>query len=199
MNSVRVKICGLRSVNDIEIVNKYLPDYVGFVFADFSKRYIDFATAGKLKTLLDLKIKAVGVFVNEDPEKIISLLDDGVIDIAQLHGAEDEGYIRYIKEKSGKPVIKAFNMNKPYEAESIENSPADYILLDSGSGTGKTFDWTKPESIRRPYFLAGGLSPDNVAEAVKKLHPFAVDVSSGVEMNGIKDETLIRRFFNELI
>lgn len=199
MRNVRVKICGLRSKNDIETANKYLPDYIGFVFADFSKRYIDFETAGKLKALLRPEIKAVGVFVNEDVEKVISLLDDGVIDIAQLHGAEDEEYIRYIKGKSGKPVIKAFNMNKPYEAESIENSPADYILLDSGSGTGKTFDWTKPESIRRPYFLAGGLSPDNVAEAVKKLHPFAVDVSSGVEMNGIKDKTLIRRFFNELI
>ena len=122
MRNVRVKICGLRSKNDIETANKYLPDYIGFVFADFSKRYIDFETAGKLKALLRPEIKAVGVFVNEDVEKVISLLDDGVIDIAQLHGAEDEEYIRYIKGKSGKPVIKAFNMNKPYEAESEKPS-----------------------------------------------------------------------------
>lgn len=194
MNSVRVKICGLRSVNDIEIVNKYLPDYIGFVFADFSKRYIDFATAGKLKTLLNLKIKAVGVFVNEDPEKIISLLDDGVIDIAQLHGAEDEEYIRHIKEETGRPVIRAFNMNKIESTDIVMDSPADYVLLDSGTGSGKTFDWTRLKGIKRPYFLAGGLSLDNVEEAVRILQPFAVDVSSGVETNGFKDETLIKEF-----
>ena len=140
----------------------------------------------------------MGVFVNEAEDSVIKLLKDGIIDIAQLHGSEDEEYIRHIKQETGRPVIHAFNMNKIESTDIVMDSPADYVLLDSGTGSGKTFDWTRLKGIKRPYFLAGGLSLDNVEEAVRILQPYAVDVSSGVETNGFKDETLIKEFINKI-
>ena len=198
MQKVRIKICGLRTEKDINTVNIYRPDYIGFVFADFSKRYINAEQAERLKKALDPGIAAVGGFVNEAEDSVIKLLKDGIIDIAQLHGSEDEEYIRHIKEETGRPVIRAFNMNKIESTDIVMDSPADYVLLDSGTGSGKTFDWTRLKGIRRPYFLAGGLSLDNVEEAVRILQPYAVDVSSGVETNGFKDETLIKEFINKI-
>lgn len=200
----RVKICGLKSPQDIEIVNEYKPDYIGFVFADFSKRYVTPEQALELKKLLKPEIKSVGVFVNERIDVIMSILESGAIDIVQLHGNEDEEYvaelreqIRFSKVLSPEPeIIQVFNMNKIQNLSDIQKTSADYILLDSGYGTGQTFDWEKLKDIDKPFFLAGGLSLENVEQAIREIAPFAVDVSSGVETQGSKDRSKVERFIN---
>ena len=142
-------------------------------------------------------------FVNEDRDKVVKAAKKGIIDMIQLHGSETEDEIKYIQRKTGKPVIKAFRMPKSVDGdvseldsliEDVMASPADYVLIDSGMGSGKTFDWSLLDGIDREYFLAGGLSPVNVAEAVNGLHPFAVDVSSGIEKDGVKDRELMEAF-----
>ena len=201
----KIKICGLKRIEDIEAVNELCPDYVGFVFADFSYRYVDKETAVRLKGRLDPRIKAVGVFVNEDYNYVAELLNEGVIDIAQLHGDEDEVYIERLrgltsdnedeaKSADSEKIIKAFNMSKIGNVSEIENSSADMVLVDSGTGSGKTFDWTRLKEIKRPYILAGGLGISNIAEAISVLHPYGVDVSSGVETDKLKDVNKMRSF-----
>ncbi|MCR4845450.1 MAG: phosphoribosylanthranilate isomerase [Eubacterium sp.] len=201
----RIKICGLKRIEDIEAVNELCPDYVGFVFADFSHRYVDKEAAVKLKERLDPRIKAVGVFVNEDYNYVAELLNEGVIDMAQLHGDEDEVYIerlrgltsdneREAKSADSEKIIKAFNMSKIGSVSEIDNSSADMVLVDSGTGSGKTFDWTRLSEIKRPYILAGGLGVQNIAEAVNTLQPYGVDVSSGVETDKLKDVNKMRSF-----
>ena len=185
----KIKLCGLSRPCDIEAANELKPDYIGFVFAPKSKRYVTPEKAMELKSLLAPEIQTVGVFVNEKPENIAKLLQDGIIDIAQLHGAEDEDYITRLRQLTDKPIIKACRIETTYDIENAEQSTADYILLDSGAGTGTVFDWQLIQDIKRPYFLAGGLSPDNAADAINTLHTYAVDVSSGIETNGIKDKT----------
>ena len=148
----------------------------------------------KLREQLSPAIQAVGVFVNERIERIAGLLNSGVIDMAQLHGGEDNGYIAALRALTGKPVIKAFQITGRESVISAENSAADLILLDSGAGTGSAFDWSLIQDIRRPYFLAGGLDAGNAAEAAARLHPFAVDVSSGIETNGSKDRAKMEAF-----
>ena len=183
----KIKFCGLTRKADIEAANTLKPDFIGFVFAKDSRRYIPPENAAVLKSRLSPEISAVGVFVNERPESIASLLDKGVIDLAQLHGDEDEAYISRLKELTGKPVIKAFRITSASEAMRASASSADMILLDSGTGSGRTFNWQLIKEIRRPYFLAGGLDPVNVSDAVRLLHPWAVDVSSCIETDGFKD------------
>ena len=192
----KIKLCGLSRPQDIEAANALGPEYIGFVFAKGSRRYVSPETAAELKSKLDPSIRAVGVFVNEAPEEVARLLNEGIIDIAQLHGAEDEAYIRKLRELADKPVIKAFRM----DAEDAESVPArasecsaDAILLDSGAGSGMTFNWKALKNFTREYFLAGGLNPDNVAEAIRELHPAAVDVSSGIETEGRKDAAKMRQ------
>lgn len=186
MNNVKIKFCGLFREEDIEYVNKLNPDYIGFVFAK-SKRQITEEKAIDLKNKLKSNIKVVGVFVDEDIEKIIDLLSNGVIDIAQLHGNEREEDIKNIKNKSKKQVIKAIRVTTSEDIESWKNSCADFLLLDNGQGTGKTFDWNNIKNLNRPFFLAGGLSIDNIKEAIEKVSPMAIDISSGIESNGVKD------------
>lgn len=186
MNNVKIKFCGLFREEDIEYVNKLNPDYIGFVFAK-SKRQITEEKAIDLKNKLKSNIKVVGVFVDEDIEKIIDLLSNGVIDIAQLHGNEREEDIKNIKNKSKKQVIKAISVTSSEDIESWKNSCADFLLLDNGQGTGKTFDWNNIKNLNRPFFLAGGLSIDNIKEAIEKVSPMAIDISSGIESNGVKD------------
>ena len=183
----KIKFCGLKRKADIEAANALKPDYIGFVFAKDSRRYISPENAAVLKSRLSSEISAVGVFVNERPEYIASLLDDGLIDLAQLHGNEDEAYIDRLKGLTGKPVIKAFRISSASEAVKASASSADMILLDSGTGSGRTFNWQLIKEIRRPYFLAGGLDPVNAGDAVRLLDPWAVDVSSGIETDGLKD------------
>lgn len=186
MNNIKIKFCGLFREEDIEYVNKLNPDYIGFVFAK-SKRQITKEKAIDLKNKLKSNIKVVGVFVDEDIEKIIDLLSNGVIDIAQLHGNEREEDIKNIKNKSKKQVIKAIRVTTSEDIESWKNSCADFLLLDNGQGTGKTFDWNNIKNLNRPFFLAGGLSIDNIKEAIEKVSPMAIDISSGIESNGVKD------------
>lgn len=186
MNNVKIKFCGLFREDDIEYVNKLNPDYIGFVFAK-SKRQITKEKAIDLKNKLKSNIKAVGVFVDEDIEKIIDLLSNGVIDIAQLHGNEREEDIKTIKDKSKKQVIKAIRVTSTEDIEIWKNSCADFLLLDNGQGTGKTFNWNNIKSFNRAFFLAGGLSIDNIKEAIEKVSPMAIDISSGIESNGVKD------------
>ena len=183
----KIKFCGLKRKADIEAANALKPDYIGFVFAKDSPRYISPENAAVLKSRLSPEISAVGVFVNERPESIASLLNDGVIDLAQLHGDEDEAYISWLKVLTGKPVIKAFRITSTSEAMEASASSADMILLDSGTGSGRTFNWQLIKGLRRPYFLAGGLDPVNAGDAVRLLNPWAVDVSSGIETDGLKD------------
>ena len=186
MNNIKIKFCGLFREEDIEYVNKLNPDYIGFVFAK-SKRQITREKAINLKNKLKSNIKAVGVFVDEDIEKIIDLLSNGVIDIAQLHGNEREEDIKTIKEKTKKQVIKAIRVTSTEDIEIWKNSCADFLLLDNGQGTGKAFDWNNVKNLNRPFFLAGGLSIDNIKEAIEKVSPMAIDISSGIESNGVKD------------
>ena len=148
--------------------------------------------AEELKAMLAPGIQAVGVFVNEEPEQIVSLLEAGTIDVAQLHGQEDEAYIRRIQKNTGHQVIKAFSVKTAQDIENALKSPADYILLDQGGGgTGQTFDWSLIPEIDRPFFLAGGLGADNLETAVRTIHPYAVDLSSSVETDGMKDRDKI--------
>ena len=184
----KIKLCGLSRPCDIQTANELMPEYIGFVFAPKSKRYIDPQQAAQLKELLSPDIRAVGVFVDEAPDTVAALLNNGIIEIAQLHGSEDEAYIQRLRQRTDQPIIKAFQIKSRHDLAKAKACTADHILLDSGAGTGNVFDWSVLQDVKRPYFLAGGLSPDNVGDAVRLLHPYAVDVSSGIETDGRKDE-----------
>lgn len=190
----KIKLCGLSRPQDIQVVNELKPEFIGFVFAPKSKRYVSPQQAEALKALLAPDIQAVGVFVNEATETVARLLNSGVIDMAQLHGGEDEDYIRQLRARTGKPIIQAFRVTSQDDAAEAENSIADHILLDSGAGTGTAFDWRLIRHVRRPYFLAGGLGLCNVEQAVQQLSPYAVDVSSGIETDGVKDPAKMAAF-----
>ena len=184
----KIKLCGLSRPCDIQTANELMPEYIGFVFAPKSKRYIDPQQAAQLKELLSPDIRTVGVFVDEAPDTVAALLNRGVIDIAQLHGGEDEAYIQRLRQLTDQPIIKAFQIKSRHDLAKAKACTADQILLDSGAGTGNVFDWSVLQDVKRPYYLAGGLSPDNVGDAIRLLHPYAVDVSSGIETDGRKDE-----------
>ncbi|MBO4337524.1 MAG: phosphoribosylanthranilate isomerase [Lachnospiraceae bacterium] len=192
----KVKFCGLKTLEDIRNTNLLGADFAGFVFAKKSKRYIDKETAARLRNALSREISAVGVFVDEDIETVAGLLNEGIIDMAQLHGSEDDDYIRRLKKITGKPVIKAFRITSVEDVDAAEKSIADHILLDAGAGEGRVFDWSCLDSAKRPYFLAGGLSPENVSDAIERLHPFALDVSSGIETRGSKDHVKMEAFMD---
>lgn len=191
-----IKLCGLSRPCDIQAANELRPDYIGFVFAPKSRRYVTCEKAAELKQMLTPQIKAVGVFVDEDPQVIEGLLSRGVIDVVQLHGREDEAYIRKLRERLGSlRIIQAFSIHTEQDAEKADESSADLILVDSpGGGTGEVFDWELLGKIRRPYFLAGGLTPENAGDAVSMLRPFGVDVSSGIETDGYKDRDKMAEF-----
>lgn len=191
---VKVKICGIRRAEDIEIINKYPPDYIGFVFAE-SKRQIDFDTAKTLKKLLKVNIPVVGVFVNGNVEDILELYRNDIIDIAQLHGDENEDYINQLKEEAPElKLIKAIEINKKEDLNDYENINVEYLLLDSGKGSGKTFNWDLiNKNISKDFFLAGGLNSANFNQAIERFQPYGIDLSSGVETNGYKDEEKIKK------
>lgn len=194
----RIKICGIRREEDIRYVNELRPDYIGFIFASGRKRYIEPSQAKILKNMLHPEIQAVGVFVNESPEKILSVANDGIIDIIQLHGTESDDTVAYLKEKSGKPVIKAFRIEKSEDVLNAAASCADYILLDNGiGGTGEVFNWDLIKNVGREFFLAGGLTAENIDEAISKCNPYTVDISSGVETDGVKDYNKIKEFIKK--
>ena len=182
-----IKLCGLSRPRDILAANQLRPEYIGFVFAPKSSRYISSGQTWELKALLSPQIRTVGVFVNERIDRVEELLNSGVIDMAQLHGSEAADYIRQLRTRTGKPVIQAFRITSEEDVKRAEHSMADHILLDAGAGTGTVFDWSMLQQLRRPYFLAGGLGLHNVEKAVEELHPYGVDVSSGIETDGFKD------------
>ena len=190
----KIKLCGLSRVCDIQAANRLRPEYIGFVFAAKSKRCVTPQKAADLKAMLDPAIQAVGMFVDEAPETVAGLLNSGTIDICQLHGREDEAYIRRLRQLTDRPIIRAFRIGSEQDIPAVQSSTADYVLLDSGAGTGKVFDWDLAQKVHRPYFLAGGLGIDNVEKAVQRLAPFAVDVSSGIETDGTKDEIKMAEF-----
>ena len=190
----KLKMCGLSRIEDIQAANAIKPDYIGFVFAEISKRRVSALEASKLKSKLDPEIKAVGVFLDDKLDFVASMLNLGIVDLVQLHGSEDEAYFEKVREITNKPIIKAFIIRSKEDVERAERSTADYILLDGGKGQGKAFDWSLLKDIKRPYFLAGGLNPENVGDAVKALKPYAVDVSTGIETDGVKDREKMTAF-----
>lgn len=192
----RIKICGLKSEQDIRYANELKPDYIGFVFLKGRKRYVSPSWAAHLRQLLDPRIPAVGVFVNEPVENVISLLESGTIQMAQLHGNEEEAYCKKLKSSCSRQVIKAFIIRSQEDVKKALAFPSDYLLLDNGLGTGETFDWSLIRNIDRSFFLAGGLTCQNVVSAIRFSHPCAVDVSSGLETSDRKDYEKMRAFIN---
>jgi phosphoribosylanthranilate isomerase len=200
----KIKICGLTRPTDIEAINKLKPEYMGFVFAK-SRRQVTPTQAADLRKNLSPEITPVGVFVNAAIKEIIFCLENGIIDIVQLHGTEDFDYINKLKQQTDKPIIKAIGVsskNDITEWINLEENPADFLLLDNAKGgTGQSFDWNILKGLTNlpPFFLAGGLSPSNIAEAIATTKTtnnifHAVDVSSGVESNGLKDPQKIEDF-----
>lgn len=183
----KIKICGLFRPVDIEYANSVHPDYIGFVFWEESRRRVTPEQAAALREKLAPEIQAVGVFVDAPCEEIISLLEAGTIDIAQLHGEESEEDIRYIQAVTHKPVIKVVRVRDRYDVEAWLDSSADWLMFDSGMGSGITFDWRLLDGVEREYFLAGGLTPEKVRKLPEYLCPYAVDMSSGVETEGLKN------------
>jgi phosphoribosylanthranilate isomerase len=195
---IKIKICGLTRLCDIDAVNIEKPDYIGFVFAD-SRRKVTPRQAMELRGKLSQGIIPTGVFVNEKIEHIFSLIQNGIIDAAQLHGTENEKYIERLKGLTAKPVIKGVSVLKAGDAQKWASTSADFLLFDNkNGGTGQTFDWGLIGETSKPYFLAGGLDMNNIAKAINQTRPFAVDVSSGVETEGLKDPEKIREFIRRV-
>lgn len=194
---VKVKLCGLKRSCEIAWANEEQPDFVGFVFAG-KKRYVSDVQAGRLRTVLAATIPAVGVFVNDTIKHIASLVNAGTIQVVQLHGQEDENYIKTLRRFIDVPLIQAFSVETTVDMKKALASSADYILIDHGrGGTGQTVDWSLLTGIERKWFLAGGLTPENVTEAVK-LQPFALDISSGIETDGVKNRMKMRQFMAQV-
>ena len=199
----KIKLCGMMKPCDIEYANRVKPDLVGFIFAN-TRRKISAAQAKEFRKALDAEIPAVGVFVNEDIFVITSLVQDGCIDMIQLHGEEDADYIRRLREICDVPVIKAVKVQTVEQIRQAAALPVDYLLLDTYrkgvlGGTGEAFDWellreakaaagdtAEGELFGKPYFLAGGLHAGNLREAAA-LGSYGLDVSSGIETDGSKD------------
>jgi len=181
---VKVKICGLTRLEDIAAVNACLPDYVGFVFAP-SRRQINLEQARQLKAALDPRIQSVGVFANADLAEIAQACE--VIDLIQLHGNENDEFVRQVKFLYNLPVIKLGN-----------SKHADYLLFDGPNpGSGQAFDWNTISCYNKPYFLAGGLALENITQAATHM-PYCLDVSSGVETDGVKDSAKIMQFVSQV-
>lgn len=210
----KIKICGITHCTEIEYLNKYLPDYAGFVFAK-SKRMVTADKAAILSAYLSHKIKKVGVFVDMEPACAALIAAQVGLDVLQLHGCENMEYIRTLRPllKPGTEIWKAVRISSDNNADNLSAlssmsvpgliplAKADRILLDTyvpdyRGGSGKTFDWTLASHFKLvlPVILAGGLNPDNVKQAINLVQPFAVDTSSGVEGSGIKVEYKLKAF-----
>ena len=179
---MKIKMCGLRRPDDIIYANECLPDYIGFVFAE-SRRKVSGEEA-----------KNLGVFVNEPVRSLITISEQAGLDIIQLHGDEGEDYIKEVKHETGKELWKAVRVRTVKDIQEAQRLPADKLLLDSFSeesygGTGKVMDFAVLDQadIRKPYFIAGGLTVENLPEILKKAEPYGIDISSGIETEGVKD------------
>lgn len=193
MTKTRIKLCGMWREVDIEGVNAARPDYVGFVI-DFpkSKRSLTRERVAQLSSQVDDRIVRVGVFVDEPQEFVAELFDAGTIDVAQLHGHEDEEYIARLRAISDVRIWQAFQVRDAAATERARASSADMVVVDAGQGTGRVFDWSLVQGLDRDFILAGGLGPDNVAAAIEQVRPWGVDMSSGIETDGVKDPEKMR-------
>jgi len=192
----KIKICGLKRIEDINYVNECKPDYIGFVFAG-TKRKISFEKAVLLKSSLSKDIKAVGVFVNEPIENIIQMTNRGIIDIIQLHGDEDEDYIKELKSQTDKPIIKAIRVKDKEDIYRADELNVEYLLLDTYSkdeygGSGIPFNHDIIPKVKHKYFLAGGININNIKDVIASTDAYCIDVSSSVESDGIKDYNKIK-------
>lgn len=199
---IKVKICGIKTKGEAEILNRWQPDFAGFVFAE-GKRQISLEKAIELKATLSPQIKTVGVFVNAPLEQAVRAAERGAIDFIQLHGQEEGSYMEALRNYTDKPLIKALRVRTREDILQGEKLPCDYLLLDtyvkgSWGGSGQAFDWSLIPPIEKPYFLAGGLTGENVELAMSLAAPFALDVSSGVEGPDGKDEEKIREFIDKV-
>ena len=199
-NSIHIKICGLSRPEDIACANEVRPDFIGFVFAPRSRRYVAPEKAAALRAALAPGIDAVGVFVDEDPALVADLLASRTIDWAQLHGHESPDYIARLRALSpAARLIQAFSVRTPDDIARAATSPADLVLLDHGSGgTGAAFDWSLAANFPRPYLLAGGITPANADDAIRAARPWGLDASSSLETDGLKDPSKIRSFVSAI-
>ena len=202
---VKVKICGIKNLQDVQAVNRHKPDFAGFVFYPLSKRYVSLIVARRLKAALNKHIKTVGVFVNAPVEEIAAAAEMGIIDLVQLHGDEGNAYIAELKKICKLPIIKAVRVQDESDIKRADYYNCDYLLFDTYSqsaygGTGRQFNTQllKGVKIHKPYFIAGGLNAENVRHAIKGLKPFAADVSGGVETDGGKDAAKIKAFIKQV-
>ncbi|MDP4152189.1 MAG: phosphoribosylanthranilate isomerase [Bacillota bacterium] len=199
----KVKICGLSRMADIEAVNRHIPDFAGFVFAK-SRRQVDADTASKLISALNHNIRSVGVFVNSPVEDILKTARLAGLDIIQLHGDEDAGYISNLRKHWDKEIWKAIRVSDSISEKTLFKLPADRFLLDAFSpgvygGTGQTFDWNAINiSYTDRVIIAGGINHSNAANAVKRFSPYCIDISSGAETDGFKDEEKIKQCINNI-
>lgn len=190
----KIKICGLFRPEDAGYVNEALPDCIGLVFAE-SRRKVTPAQAAAIRQRLDARIQAAGVFVDTAADEVAALANGGVIDVIQLHGSEGAAYIERLRSKTAAPIIKAVRVQSAEQVLAAQNLPCDYLLLDAyhpqlAGGSGLRFDWALLPALEKPYFLAGGINHGNIREALK-LKPYAIDVSSGAETDGVKDREKI--------
>ena len=188
----QIKICGLFRDCDIDYVNEGKPDYIGFIL-NFPKshRNITPERAARLRQALLPGIRAAGVFVDQPLGMVLSAAETAGLDVIQLHGHEDNDFILKLREKTDLPVWKAFRVRSAADLAGAAESAADMVLLDNGYGTGTAFDWSYAASFTRPFILAGGLTPENIPEAVRTLRPKMLDISSGVETAKVKDREKI--------
>ena len=193
---MKLKFCGLTRMQDILAANAARPDYVGFVFAD-SRRRVTEEQAARLRAQLAPGIQAVGVFVNDEPERIAALVNAGVIDLVQLHGGENRADLDRLRGMTGAQVLYAVRVGAYADIERVKDYPVEFLLLDASikgvcGGSGHTFDWSLIGAVEKPYFLAGGLNESNLPLALRT-GAYALDLSSGIETDSVKDETKMRR------
>ena len=212
----KVKMCGISKVETIPAIVDAKPDYMGLVFAP-SKRQV---TVDEAKILVEElhkqyamkynsaveqsgndEIKTVGVFVNETLDNLVTIAKEVNLDAVQLHGDEDEAFIQALKEKTDVEVWKAVQICSAADAEAWIDSSADMLLFDAyhkdeRGGTGKVFDWSCLDEFERPFMLAGGIDSTNVARAIRTVLPYGIDISSGIETDGVKDDEKIKAFTN---
>lgn len=189
----KIKICGLSRPQDIDYVNEARPDWCGFII-NFPKshRNVTPEQVRALRAGLAPSVLPVGVFVDRPAEEIAQLLKDGTISVAQFHGHEGPEDIAALRALApGCQIWKAFKVRSAADLEEALASPADLVLLDNGQGTGQTFDWSLVTGVKRPFLLAGGLTPDNIPQAIEAVHPYGLDLSSGVETDKTKDREKI--------
>ncbi|EDL66153.1 phosphoribosylanthranilate isomerase [Bacillus sp. SG-1] len=191
---VKVKVCGIKTIEHAEAAVKAGADAIGFIFAE-SRRKVSIHTAKEISDTIPASVLKVGVFVDADREEIEKTAQEANLDYVQLHGSETVDFMKSLSV----PAYKALSIKEKKDLDGIENYPGNFILVDSGhgaarGGNGTTFDWSYLENVSIDVILAGGLNLENVCSAIEKVNPFMVDVSSGVETDGIKDVKKINEF-----